>query len=101
VTRDLGRQLTRAEQAAVSSLIAAVDGQPLHLRQAAALVRENERSFQELAETAEHGPEEIDRISVNALAVPERRAPAVLALAAGALLPADLVGAMGDVALIA
>ncbi len=100
VTRDLGRQLTRAEQAAVSRLIAAVDGQPLHLRQAAALVRENEHSFQELAETAEHGPEEIDRLSVNALAVAERRALAVLALAAGVLLPADLVGAMGDVALI-
>jgi hypothetical protein len=100
VTRDLGRQLTRAEQAAVSSLIAAVDGQPLHLRQAAALVRENQRSFQELASTAEHGPEQIDRLSVNALAVPERRALAVLALAAGALLPAGLVGAMGDVALI-
>ncbi len=100
ITSELGRQLSGDEQAAAGRLVAAVDGQPLHLRQAAALVRENGLSFQRLAETAERDPEDLDRLSVNALAVRERRALAVLALAAGALLPADVVGAMGDIAMI-
>ena len=46
ITRELGRQLTGGELAAVERLVAAVDGQPLHLRQAAALVRENGLSFE-------------------------------------------------------
>jgi len=100
ITSELGRQLAVGEQAAAGRLVAAVDGQPLHLRQAAALVRENGLSFQRLAETAERDPEDLDRLSVNALAVRERRALAVLALAAGALLPADVVGTMGDIAKI-
>jgi hypothetical protein len=98
ISSELGRQLTGIELAAAGHLVAAVDGQPLHLRQAAALVRENGLSFERLARTAERDPEELDRLSVNALAGQERRALAVLALAAGALLPADLVGAMGDIA---
>ena len=98
VSRDLGRVLTGSELAAVTRLVAAVDGQPLHLRQAAALVRERGRSFDELASKAERDPGVLDRLSVNALAVSERRALAVLALAAGALMPAQLVGAMGDIA---
>jgi hypothetical protein len=100
ITSELGRQLTGGEVTAVEHLVAAVDGQPLHLRQAAALVRENGLSFEGLARTAERDPEELDRLSVNALAGQERRALAILALTAGALLPADLVGAMGDIAQI-
>jgi hypothetical protein len=100
ITGELRRQLTGGELAAAGRLVAAVDGQPLHLRQAAALVRENGLSFAGLATTAERDPGELDRLSVNALAGQERRALAVLALAAGALLPADLVGAMGDIAQI-
>jgi hypothetical protein len=98
VARDLGRPLTSLELAAVKRLAAAVDGQPLHLRQAAALVREDQLSFAALASKAEHNPDVLDRLSVNALAEQERRALAVLALAAGALLPKDLVAAMGDIA---
>src|SRR5262249_31992532 len=100
VSHDLGRVVTGTELAAVRRLVAAVDGQPLHLRQAAALVRERGRSFGELAREAERDPGVLDRLSVNALAVSERRALAVLALAAGALMPAQLVGAMSDVAKI-
>jgi hypothetical protein len=100
ITTELGRQLTGGELAAVERLVATVDGQPLHLRQAAALVRENGLSFEGLARIAERDPEELDRLSINALAGQERRALAVLALAAGALLSADLVGTMGDIALI-
>jgi hypothetical protein len=68
------------------------------LRQAAALVRENGLSFDWLARIAERDPEELDRLSVRVLAGQERRALAVLTLAAGVLLPADLVGVMGDIA---
>ena len=100
ITSELGRQLTGDELAAVERLIAAVDGQPQHLLQAAALVREDGLSFEGLARSAERDPEELDRLSIHALAGQERRALAILALAAGALLPADLVGAMGDLALI-
>ena len=100
ITSELGRQLTGGELAAVEHLAAAVDGQPLHLRQAAALVRENGLSFEWLARIAERAPEELDRLSIRALARQERRALAVLALAAGALMPANLVGTMGDIASI-
>lgn len=100
IARELGRQLKADELAAVKRLIDAVDGQPLHLRQSAALARADGLSFESLASTAERDPEELDRLSVNALAGQERRALAVLALAAGALLPADLVATMGDIALI-
>lgn len=100
VTRDLGRPLGNRELPAAKRLVAAVDGQPLHLRQAAALVREDGLSFATLAKKADHDPEVLDRLSVNALAEQERRALAVLALAAGALLPKELVGVMGDIAQI-
>jgi hypothetical protein len=100
ISRDLGRPITGGELTAMRRLVAAVDGQPLHLRQVAALVREPGRSFQGLARIAGRNPGVLDRLSVNGLAVAERRALAVLALAAGALLPAQLVGAMGDVAKI-
>ncbi|HEY5988372.1 MAG TPA: hypothetical protein VIV12_18640, partial [Streptosporangiaceae bacterium] len=100
VTRDLGRAITSQELPAVKRMVAAVEGQPLHLRQAAALAREDEMSFAVLAKKAEHDPEVLDRLSVNALAEHERRALAVLALVAGALLPEELVAAMGDIAQI-
>jgi hypothetical protein len=98
VANDLGRPLTSLEVPAVQRLAAAVNGQPLHLRQAAAMVREDQLSFAALARMAEHNPDVLDRLSVNALAEQERRALAVLALAGGALLPKDLVAAMGDIA---
>jgi energy-coupling factor transporter ATP-binding protein EcfA2 len=98
VAGDLGRPLTAAEAAAVGDLAAAVQGQPLHLHQAAALVREGSHSLAELATRAARDPLVLDRLSVNALAEHERRLLAVLALAGGALLPRDLIGAIGDIA---
>jgi hypothetical protein len=96
--QDLGRDLTGPERTAAERLCELVDGQPLHLRQAAALVREGRHSFADLARTAEGDVFALDRLSVNALAEHERRVLAVLALAAGALLPTDLVGAIADLA---
>jgi energy-coupling factor transporter ATP-binding protein EcfA2 len=98
VAGDLGRPLTAAEAAAVGDLAAAVQGQPLHLHQAAALVREDGHALVELATRAARDPLVLDRLSVNALAEHERRLLAVLALAGGALLPRDLIGAIGDIA---
>ena len=101
VTHELGLPLAGGELTSARQLVAAVDGQPLHLRQAAALARETRQSLADLARIAARDASELDRLSVNRLAGQERRALAVLALAGGALLPAELVGAMGDVATIA
>jgi hypothetical protein len=100
VASDLGRPLTAAEDPAVRALAQAVDGQPLRLHQAAALAREDGGSLEELATRAANDPQVLDRLSVNALAEQERRVLAVLALAGGALLPRELIGAFGDVATI-
>ncbi|HZD01468.1 MAG TPA: hypothetical protein VFA46_15125 [Actinomycetes bacterium] len=96
--RDLGRELTGPERADAERLCQLVGGQPLHLRQAAALVREGRHSFADLARAAEGDVFALDRLSVNALSEQERRVLAVLALAAGALLPTELVGCVTDLA---
>src|SRR5260370_12382 len=76
---------------------AAVAGQPLDLRQCAALVGEGRHSFRSLARHAAHDVEVLDRLSISALAQFERRALAVLALAAGALLPITVVETVGQI----
>jgi len=68
VIAELGRPLTGEELAPVRRLIAAVDGQPLHLRQAAALIREQGMTPERIAGTAERDPAELDRLSINELA---------------------------------
>ena len=98
VIADLGRPLSASEMTDVRQLIRAVDGQPLHLRQATALVREDRLSFAALAEAAERDPGALDRLSVGALAKRYRDVLAILALAAGALLPSGLVAAMTGIA---
>jgi hypothetical protein len=98
VIDDLGRPLSADEMADARRLIHAVDGQPLHLRQATALVREDGQSFAALANANERGPEALDRLGVDALAQRYRHALAILALAAGALLPSGLVAVMGGIA---
>jgi hypothetical protein len=100
VVGDLGRPLTAAEKPAVRALADAVGGQPLHLHQAAALAREDGRPLDELATRAARDPHVLDRLSVDALAEQDRRVLAVLALAGGALLPRELIAAVGDVATI-
>ncbi len=101
VAGNLGRPLAAEEVGAVRRLATAVDGQPLHLRQCAALAREGRHSLPSLARQAAHDPEILDRLSINALGQHERRALAVLALTAGALLPAAVVEATGQIAYIA
>ena len=71
----LGRELTAEERAAAGRLATAVDGQPLHLRQCAALAREGRHTLRSLAQQAAHDPQILDRLAINALAQHERRAP--------------------------
>jgi hypothetical protein len=99
--RDLGRELSGPERVDAERLCELVDGQPLHLRQAAALVREGRHSFADLARRADGDVFALDRLSVNGLAEQERRVLAALALAAGALLPTDLVGVLTDLGNVA
>ena len=95
---DLGRPLTSQELPAGRELAAAVGGQPLHLRQAAALVREGSHSLAALARQAADDPAVLDRLSISSLTDGERRALAVLACCAGALLPAEIVDVIGQTA---
>jgi hypothetical protein len=97
IAHALGRPVSQDELPAAHQLTAAVNGQPLHLRQAAALAREGRHSLAALARRAAADPDVLDRLSVNALAEHERRALAILALAAGALLPAGVVDTIGQV----
>ncbi|MHC5907197.1 ATP-binding protein [Streptomyces sp. S6] len=53
LARDLGRALSGAELAVVGRLLTAVGGQPLHLRQAAALVRYDGRTLADVTARAE------------------------------------------------
>ncbi len=94
----LGRPLTSQELPAAQDLVAAVGGQPLHLKQAAALVQDGSHSIASLARQAAADPAALDRFSIGALTDRERRALAVLAFAAGALLPGEVVDVVGQVA---
>ncbi len=95
---ELARPLGDEERPAARRLVAAVAGQPLHLRQAAALVRAGRHSLASLAGQAEHDPDVLDRLSVMALAEGPRRALTVLALVAGALITPSVAAVIGGVA---
>jgi beta-lactam-binding protein with PASTA domain len=97
----LGRALTSEELPAARKLAAAVDGQPLHLKQAAALARTGAHSLAVLAAQAADDPGTLDRLSISSLTARERRALAVLAFAAGALVPGELVDVIGQAAQLA
>ncbi|GHE47657.1 hypothetical protein GCM10018785_16530 [Streptomyces longispororuber] len=100
LARELGRVIRPEEAQAAHDLVGAVQGQPLHIRQVAALVTSGEHTLASLAAVAERDPGELDRLSIDALTADERRVLAVCAFAAGALIPATLVAAMADVAYV-
>jgi hypothetical protein len=97
ITDDLGRPLTEAERAPAAQLVTAVHGQPLRLRQAAALVRAGEQSFAALASRVQGNPPALDQLSVAGLSGMDRRLLATLALLGGVLLPADLISVVSGV----
>lgn len=98
--QSLDRPITDSELPYVHRLLEAVAGQPLHVKQAAALLRAGEFTARRLAEEAEADPEALDRLSLSRLSNVKRRALAVLTLFAGALLPAALVSGIGDIAYV-
>ncbi|MFK4100754.1 hypothetical protein ACI2L1_11890 [Streptomyces sp. NPDC019531] len=98
--REAGRVIPDAELAAVRRLVAAVDGQPLYLRQAAALVRLDGRTFDDLARRAESDPGVLDELSISAIGPQAKRALAVLTLVGGALLPGAVLSQMADIAYV-
>ncbi|MEV5848741.1 choice-of-anchor D domain-containing protein [Streptomyces sp. NPDC051985] len=101
LSRELGRYLPEPEQAAVRRLVAAVGGQPLALRQAAALVRFDGHTFADLATRAAADPGVLDELSISAVGPRAKRVLAVLTLVGGVLLPAGLLGQMADIAYVA
>jgi hypothetical protein len=100
LSHELGRFIPDSEMAAVRRLVAAVDGQPLRLRQAGALARVDGRSFAELAARAESDPGTLDELSISAIGPQAKRALAVLTLVGGALLPGALLSQMADIAYV-
>ncbi|MGW1721078.1 choice-of-anchor D domain-containing protein [Streptomyces sp. NPDC002156] len=99
LARKLGRPVFDHELPGVRRLVAAVAGSPLQLGQAAALEREDPRlTFDHLAEIAERDAGALDRRSLGRMSDGERRALAVLTVAAGAQLPSAVIGGMGDIA---
>ncbi|WP_406349785.1 choice-of-anchor D domain-containing protein [Streptomyces sp. NBC_00658] len=98
--QSLDRAITDTELPYVNRLLEAVAGQPLHIKQAAALLRAGEFTARRLAEEAEADPESLDRLSLSRLSNVKRRALAVLTLFAGALLPAALVSGIGDISYV-
>ncbi|QNP72244.1 hypothetical protein IAG44_24395 [Streptomyces roseirectus] len=101
LAHDLGRALSGAEQAVVGRLVTAVGGQPLHLRQAAALVRHDGHTLADVTTRAEGDPDVLDELCIAALGPQAKRVLAVLTLLGGALLPAGVLAQMADVAYVA
>lgn len=94
--RDVGGPLDGYERTSALRLAAAVDGRPLPLRQAAALVRTGADSFANLADAAERDPAAIGRRAMSGLDRVEQDVIGILAVFGAALLPADLVEILGD-----
>ncbi|MDT0469220.1 choice-of-anchor D domain-containing protein [Streptomyces gibsoniae] len=99
--RDTGRFIPDEELAVARRLVNAVDGRPLAIRQAAALVRHDGRTLDDLVRQVESNPGVLDELAISALRPSAKRVLAVLALLGGALLPAPLVAAMAEVQFVA
>ena len=96
VERRLGRSLTPQEQPAARDLCAALEGHPLHLTQAVAIVREEGLPLAEVARQAQ-APSPTEALTAQVLASlskPERRILATLAALDGAPLHADHLTAL-------
>ncbi|WP_179082732.1 hypothetical protein [Streptomyces rectiverticillatus] len=94
--RSLGHPVQGAELPAVRQLLETVRFRPLHIRQAAALVRAG-HPVETLTRAAARDPRELDRLSAGSLSGPERTALVALALVAGTLVPGNWVSAVGDI----
>ena len=96
LVRDLGHFVRDSELPVLRRLVAALDGRPLALRQAAALVRHSGHTFADLTRRVEEDPGVLDELAIAVLGSGAKRVLAVLALLGGAVLSARLVAAMAD-----
>jgi hypothetical protein len=94
--RELGRPLTAEEQSAAQALCTALDGHPLRLIQAAAMVREEGRSLVEIAHRVQAAPPDraLTSQALVSLSEPEQRVLRALAALKGASLDADHLSAL-------
>lgn len=94
--RDLDRPLTAEERTVAQDLCVALDGHPLYIRQAVAMVREEDRTLAEITRQMQ-GPFPAQGCIAQALAVlsePEQRVLAVLAALDGAPVSAGPLAAL-------
>ncbi|MBL7258599.1 hypothetical protein [Paractinoplanes lichenicola] len=96
LTRELGHDLNAFERMAAARLVVAVDGSPLRLRQAAAVVRAGLRTLEDLADVVTRDPAALTRMTLLGLDRADRGALTVLGVLAGMHLPADLVEIITD-----
>lgn len=94
LVRDLGHFVPDSELPVLRRLVAALDGRPLALRRAAALVRHSGHTVPDLTRRVEEDPDVLEELAVAAIGPGARRVLAVLALIDGAVLPSRLVAAM-------
>jgi hypothetical protein len=94
--RDLGRVVEPDEIAAVRRLITGVQGHPLRLRQAAALMRGGAHSWNDLASAVERHPAALTRMCHGGLSAVDRRLLGTLAAMGGFSLSAGLVDVVSD-----
>ena len=96
VERELGRPLSAEEQLTATTLCASLNGNPLHLLQLVALVREDGYALKDLATRLQVGSAEevLKEQSLQACSEQERRVLAVLAAPMGASLGGEHVDAL-------
>lgn len=96
LVRELGRSLTAEEQSVAPTLCTLLNGHPLHLQQAAGLVRDQGQSLAEITRRLQHGsPQESLAAQLLAtLAAPERQIVALLAALGGAPLSLEHVAGL-------
>lgn len=95
VTREVGRTLTTAEQQAVTQLCAALQGHPMRLLQAAALVREEKKELGAIALQFQSAPDETAqyRQLVASLQKPQLLILSLLAALGGKAVAAEMIAA--------
>jgi hypothetical protein len=98
VERELGHSLSPEERPSAQALCTAVDGHPLHILQAVAVVREGGCSLAEMVQRVQT-PSPAEALSaqvLDRLSEPERRVVAALAVLGDAPVQADLLHALTD-----
>jgi hypothetical protein len=95
--RELGRPLEPSEAAEAAALVTAAGGHPLRLLQAAAMVRQGERSLAEARQLLAAAEGDFVAAAIGSLSEPQRRLLAALAAVGGGPLGAGTLGELARV----